>query len=514
MRSELFCKKDYRQLFIDGKTVYFPTPIPFQYFNYDMLYPNNPLDNYYYIIIRNFFLDLANKGHLFWIDQRGNIVHYCQNIKKYIPLQNIDLLLSVLSKKSVKTFKNQLELQHWEIKQQKTDKKKQSFIPSQAKPILIALDTLPMILGEKFSVNKKQFIEESDGIYINKFYPNSCLVDIANFIFTIDGMYPLHSGKYSTENEIYKNKYYHVLQYLYHISGYRIDGLDYIMRWLSNMIRYITNNIINTDLFRSILILRGGERSGKEIFFNQIIQPIFGSEYCLRIDDKMLSKKSIGKEKSNKIFYNFDNISSSLLKDIEKKELIRDVLIKQDKNIVGIVITTDKKYIPYDLPGVEYVVLDLPDDIETIYIPDGFHSQFGSKYNLSVDLDIFSSILKCYTSSKEILYIKDIDITKKPTLKDCIVEFASELTNSKNIPTFIEKTKENNTDETFENIKKLYDKHKKVERKYIYELFKQKYDHDISATTLYKKLKELNENFFKTVQAPGGAKCFYFPDKN
>ena len=164
-------------------------------------------------------------------------------------------------------------------------------------------------------------------------------------------------------------------------------------------------------------------------------------------------EKSIGKEKSNKIFYNFDNISSSLLKDIEKKELIRDVLIKQDKNIVGIVITTDKKYIPYDLPGVEYVVLDLPDDIETIYIPDGFHSQFGSKYNLSVDLDIFSSILKCYTSSKEILYIKDIDITKKPTLKDCIVEFASELTNSKNIPTFIEKTKENNTDETFENIK-------------------------------------------------------------
>ena len=48
--ASYFAKKDYRQLFIDGKTVYFPTPIPFQYFNYDMLYPNNPLDNYYYII--------------------------------------------------------------------------------------------------------------------------------------------------------------------------------------------------------------------------------------------------------------------------------------------------------------------------------------------------------------------------------------------------------------------------------------------------------------------------------
>lgn len=81
MHSELFCQKDYRQLFMDGKIVFSPAPIPFQYFNYDMLYPNNPLD-YYYLIIRNFFLDLANKSHLFWIDQRGNIVHCYQNTKK------------------------------------------------------------------------------------------------------------------------------------------------------------------------------------------------------------------------------------------------------------------------------------------------------------------------------------------------------------------------------------------------------------------------------------------------
>lgn len=509
----LYCTKDYRCIFADETMICSSTQIPFRYFNYDILYPDNSLD-IYYLNTRFFFLNLADMGHLFWIDQRGNIVHCYQNTKKYIPLQNIDLLLGSLSKQSVKTFKNQLELQRWEIKQQKPDKKKQSFTPLQAKTILIPLNALPMILGEKFSVNKEQFIQESNGIYINKFYPNSYLIDVANFIFNIGSIHPLYSGKYNTGNEMDQNKYYHVMQYLYHISGYRTNGFNYIMCWLSNMIKYITNNTINSDLFRSVLILRGGEKSGKEIFFNQIIQPIFGSEYCLRIDDKTLSKKSIEKEKSNKIFYNFDNISSSSLKDIEKKEFIRDILIKQDKNIVGIVITTDKKYIPYDLSGVEYVVLDLPDDIETMYIPDKFHSHFSLKYNLSVDLGIFSSILKCYTSSKEILYIKDIDITKKPTLEDCIVEFASELTNSKNIPTFIEKAKGNNTDETFDNIKKLYDKHKKVERKYIYELFKQKYDHDISATTLYKKLKELDENFFKTVPAPGGAKCFYFPDKN
>ena len=33
-------------------------------------------------------------------------------------------------------------------------------MPFQPKPTLIVLDTLPMILGEKFSVNEKQFIKE------------------------------------------------------------------------------------------------------------------------------------------------------------------------------------------------------------------------------------------------------------------------------------------------------------------------------------------------------------------
>ena len=103
----LYCTKDYRCIFVDETIICSSTRIPFRYFNYDILYPDNPLD-VYYLIIRDFFLYLADKGHLFWIDQRGNIVHCYQNTKKHIPLQNIDLLLSNLSKQSVKTFKNQL----------------------------------------------------------------------------------------------------------------------------------------------------------------------------------------------------------------------------------------------------------------------------------------------------------------------------------------------------------------------------------------------------------------------
>ena len=507
--AELFSPKDYRQLFIDRKIIYSTAPIPFEYFNYDILYSNNLFPNSHSCpVARSLFLNLADKGYLFWVDQGGNIIHCYQNTKKHVPLKNLDLLLSNLYGNSVKTFKNRLEQNHWATKQPKGI----NFIPGVTNTILVALDALPMILGEKFHVNKKQFIEDDNKFYINQFYPNSHLVDAAKLMFTIDGMHPIYS-KYASDTDIHQTEYYHTMQYLYHISRYRMDGFNYIICWLSNMIRYMTNNIIDNNLFRSVLILRGGERSGKEIFFNQIIKPLFGSEYCLKIDDKILSHKNIEKEKSNIIFYNLDNISSSSMKDMKKKEFIQDILIKQDKNIVGIVITTDKKYIPYDLSGIEYVVLDLPDDIKTMYTPDDFIGH-NLKDSLAADLQKFCCILRRYVSYTEISYIKDLDIAKKPALEDCIIEFASELTSSQDMLNHIDKVKWNNTDETFENIKKLYNKHKKIERKYIYELFQQKYDYDISATTLYKKLKELDGNLFQTVLAPRGAKCFYFPNKN
>ena len=64
-------------------------------------------------------------------------------------MKNLDLLLSNLYGNSVKTFKNRLEQNHWATKQPKGI----NFIPGVTNTILVALDALPMILGEKFHVN-------------------------------------------------------------------------------------------------------------------------------------------------------------------------------------------------------------------------------------------------------------------------------------------------------------------------------------------------------------------------
>lgn len=468
-----YCIKDYRCLFEGKGITCLQYPSLIFHNNYQEVY-NNP-----------FFSKLANAGYIFGIDKGGDIIYYFKNKIKHVPFRNLDFLLSKISEVDVKAFKTISELSKWRTKQQNTSL------------LLVALTDLPIIFGTTFVASNNKFIQ----YYHKEFYLN--LFCIGNHLTNSNYFYGLES-----------NAFYCTLQYLYHISGYETNKFNYIMCWLSNMIKFINNDVIDSSLFNSILVLRGGEKSGKEIFFNQIIQPLFGNEYCLRLDSKTLSQKNLEKEISNKIFYNLDNISSDSMRDRKKKELVHNILTKQDKNILGTVITTDIKYIPYDLSGIEYVVLDLPDDVATMYIPHEFKNQFNLKDSLTYDLCNFSRILKSYTSNTIISYIKDVDITKKLILEDCIIEFASELTSSQSLLNHIDKVKWNKTDETFENIKELYNKHKKIERKYIYELFKQKYDYDISATTLYKNLKQLDENLFKTVLAPGGAKCFYFPDKN
>ena len=84
--AELFSPKDYRQLFIDRKIIYSTAPIPFEYFNYDILYSNNLFPNSHSCpVARSLFLNLADKGYLFWVDQGGNIIHYYQNTKNMFP---------------------------------------------------------------------------------------------------------------------------------------------------------------------------------------------------------------------------------------------------------------------------------------------------------------------------------------------------------------------------------------------------------------------------------------------
>lgn len=495
---------DYKSIFLEQKAYYCQHLISIEYDNSLLLYTNNPIIHN----TKNLFENLARCGHFFWINQNGNIIYNHNNKSSQILFQNIEWFLNSLSKENVKIFKTKLELDKWCSKHEQDYERKEPFqklIHDYKKIYSVALDLLPIVLDEVFDVGGRRFITHNNKttFYINKFCPTANLMaDDRNFLNT-----------YSIQN--FSNTYSITMQYLYYLSGYNEIKFNYILSWLLNMIKFIAgSDDIDMTLLRGVLILVGGKKSGKEIFFNNIIKPLFGDEYCLIIDDDRLSDKKLEKEMYNKIFYNLDNISS--YDSASNKNLIQDILIKKDKNTIGIIITTDRQYVPYELQNIQYSVFKIPDDIEQIYLPSKYEFSNLKSY-LNDDLINFSIILKHYASNIPLSYTKDIDISKEPNLDNCIIEFAKELIGNvnilKEIKSIIIQSKKNSSQE-LDYIEKLYNKHKKIERKYIRKLFNYKYGFDISSKILYSELEKFDPNFFRKSLAPGGAKCFYFPNSN
>ena len=184
-----------------------------------------------------------------------------------------------------------MELEIWHLKYYREYKKiqepiKKIILKPRENEVCLALDTLPIVLGDVFDVHKEKFAtyDNRKTFYINKFYRCDNLLHNI-FILKTPDIYSI------------------TMQYLYHISGYNKDKFNYIICWLANMFRYITNNSnidFDPKLLKSILVLVGGEKTGKEMFFNNIVKPLFGEDYCLKIDNELLLHKNLEKEKSNK----------------------------------------------------------------------------------------------------------------------------------------------------------------------------------------------------------------------
>lgn len=144
---------------------------------------------------------------------------------------------------------------------------------------IIFIDKLIMIEKEVFNPKKKEeFFKINKLFYKNTFKPS---------IFLLQNLEKEYNSKYSV-----------ILAYIYHISGNNEDRFYYIINWLANMF----NSLIKSSI---ALILIGNKESGIEIFFNDIIKPLFGARYCIEVDDNDLKNKHFDKLFSEKLFYNF-----------------------------------------------------------------------------------------------------------------------------------------------------------------------------------------------------------------
>lgn len=454
-------------------------------YNFNYSYPTDVFQSSYNILI-----ELENIGSVFWLDNTGKICHYSNNIVRNVNRSNLSQLLSSLLGRQIYIFRNTLEF---------NNKTKKTLLPRNS---ILLLSTLRIVNGEVFATYANSgFINQSYSI--NVFYRNT-----------------FHRSFYLETNKRNDIKFSIIIEYINYISNYNIDKFNYIMSLLSKFVKHIS---MVTDLFTpsptsNILVFVANKDSGIDILINEILIPLCGSLNCIEINDDTMQNHDIKNQAKNKILYIFNNITAKTTTNKTKKEALENFFCPTDYLCSSIdikIITAEKSYLPFNIK-FEYSVFMVSGSLENFLQSikeNNINTIDELKNKILLDLENFANILRAYVlKNKNALTIpKDVDVTIRPALEYCVAKFADGLKNDNNLLT---KLQELYVDKIFKDIEKLYDKHKKVERKYIYEVFKQKYDYDISATILYKKLKEIDGNLFKTVLAPGGAKCFYFPDKN
>lgn len=315
-----------------------------------------------------------------------------------------------------------------------------------------------------------------------------------------------------------------IVQYLYYISNYNINKFNYIMNWLAEFVQDISVKKRDKITQNSMLVFIGDKLSVIDVFINNVLKPMFGFQHCLDIDDSALKSKSLKNELRNKLLFIFNNISFKQAND--NNNLINNIInlnAYTNPQFVGKkIMVMQNKHLPYNIK-CDFATFKIQDNIQDFKYrnaDNNIKTERDLIGDMVADLDNFANILRAYvlTNQEALTPPKDIDIFKEPNLDDCILEFVAKIENSANLIKDIEgvlmQVDKSIAQEKLEGIYKLYNKHRKIERQYIYKLFKVKYYKDITPNALYKKLLNIKPILFNTVLAPGGAKCFYFPDKN
>ena len=317
-------------------------------------------------------------------------------------------------------------------------------------------------------------------------------------------------------------------QYIAYLANDRPEYINLIKCYLYFAIMPVYLHIQYFARYQQILVIIGGNKSGKELFFNNIIKPIFGEEYCLEVNDELLSKKNYLEEFDNKIFYNFNNISAKSLANKEKKRLVENILSGRQISIGSKIIETcdkfklvmlESEYVPYRLPE-NYFVLRAPNDIEKTN-NEAFKSIDLLEQEIERDLYSLMHYIVNYCVIDGLSLPENEIILISNMSSEEVVKVFYNCLKTNDIPTLLKDNIEfkrngkkaiNNKDKEIQKMERLYRDSKRVARQWIRDLFEAKYPefkNTISTSNLY---KELTEKFgFENCEGNGGDKCFKLP---
>lgn len=139
------------------------------------------------------------------------------------------------------------------------------------------------------------------------------------------------------------------------------------------------------------------------LFYEEIIEPIFNSFHCEKINSDGLNEKSLSKQLDEKIIYNFHNITAPIILDRPSEEFINRLIHKDDyklnnkiiTTVANILITSTSKYIPLIAKDVPCLVVSVESTLAKFCRDKniGTNPHEVAKY-IEYDLENFVSIVR------------------------------------------------------------------------------------------------------------------------
>jgi hypothetical protein len=147
-------------------------------------------------------------------------------------------------------------------------------------------------------------------------------------------------------------------KFIYHLVADKIDYYT-VIYWLSGFFKTLTKS-------KYALMMIGDKEVSEEIFLKEIIQPIFGSNFCVTLTDNILQNKSINQIIEDKIFYHIGIIKhfSLISKKVQDaiKVIIGNNMHQNDTDYVyGQTLITYKK-------DNQHVIKNIRDNVKIIKI--------------------------------------------------------------------------------------------------------------------------------------------------
>lgn len=299
-----------------------------------------------------------------------------------------------------------------------------------------------------------------------------------------------------------------ILTLIRHLSGE--EHFEWVLNWFAQFFQTLEKSQVS-------LVFRGAQGAGKGILWNEVIQPLYGMDSTIQVNDKALETNFLGGIVEMRLFYNLDEISHNIASSKKVKNFLKALVTnpsisveKKNKNleketpIYGqILITSNEPYVIEVEPGDRrFTVLITGEKLSKVnYLGYGNYISFVGA--IRKEIPYFANYLKKYKIDAE-LASTALDTKAKTALihatNDKFTMFANAIKN-RDIAFFVEL--EDERQYLYDEVKENFEKHR-IDKMQIKTYFEYLFGKELSSKEIMQKLRAIDpalfdeENIFKS----------------